>query len=133
MDLISCIKLVEDDFSFCSEMGIPCLFEGQAIRANYKKHRTFWHIVIHKLGRAIKNDIKAMLRVFVGTHFFELLVEMFSWVIDGSTTPDTDLCKIEASRDPPLVFIPLPKTESNGCARSDLPIRSLIFSERIPM
>lgn len=123
MDLLSCIKSVEDEFSLISEMGLPCIFEGQQIRRGWKKHRTFWTIVIYKLGRAIKNDIKTMLRVFVGTHFFELLVEIFSWVIDGPTTLDTDLCKIEASRDPPKIqiFVPIPKlVESNGCARSDL-------------
>ncbi len=147
MDLLSCIKSVEDEFSLISEMGLPCIFEGQQIRRDWKKHRTFWHIVITKLKRAIKRAIKyeatlvtyeAKLVVQVKSlqpkfarHHLRGLAGCSLWAKTITALPDFDpdyfKGKVEGSRDPPLVFIPLPKIESNGCARSDLPIRSLIF------
>jgi len=43
------------------------------------------------------------------------------WVVEALADIATDLCKFESNRDPPLVFIPVPKlVESHGCARSDL-------------
>ena len=58
-------------------------------------------------------------------NFFRLLVErlaeLFSWVTEINTVVDRDRTAIEASRDPPKIFIPIPKIKSNGgCARSDL-------------
>lgn len=105
------------------------MFVGRPIpKEKWKKYMSFWSAVIWRVRRTLKNQIKVMLQAWLGTHFFALLVNIFLWVIDTLTTPDTDLCKIEASRDPPKIFIPIPKfIESNGCARSDLPIRSLIF------
>ena len=51
----------------------------------------------------------------------ELLVKLFSWVTEINTAVDHDRTAIETSRDPPKIFIPLPKIESSsGCARSDL-------------
>ncbi len=92
-----------------------------------KKDLDFWTCVVKLMAKYIDREIKAMLRACLKTHFFELLVDIFLWVIDTLTTPDTDLCKIEASRDPPKIFIPIPKIESNGCARSDSLICSLVF------
>jgi hypothetical protein len=104
------------------------MFAGRPIpKEKWKKYMSFWSAVIWKVGRTLKNQIKVMLQTWLGTHFFELLVDIFFWVIDTLTTLDTDLCKIETSRDPPEIFIPIPKIESNGCARSDLLICLLIF------
>ena len=92
-----------------------------------KKYMSFWMAVIWEVRRTLNNQIKVMLQTWLGTHFFELLVDIFLWVIDTLTTPDTDLCKIETIRDPSKIFIPIPKIELNGCARSDSHVRLLIF------
>ncbi len=76
----------------------------------------------------INEEIKKMLAACLGLHFFRELVELFSWVVEVNAVVDIECSPIEASRDPPSIFIPLPKIEStNGCARSDLTIRSLTF------
>ena len=73
-------------------------------------------------------EIHVMEVAYLRLNFFRLLVErlaeLFSWATDWvteiNTVIDRDRTAIEASRDPPLIFIPLPKIEStNGCARSD--------------
>jgi hypothetical protein len=94
-----------------------------------KKYMNFWMAVIWEVRRTLKNQIKAMLQTWLGTHFFELLVDAFSWITDTLTGAEIE-CEIETSRDPPSIpiFIPIPKIEStNGCARSDSLIRLLIF------
>ncbi len=95
-----------------------------------KKHSRFWRVVINVIKYYVKREIKEMLRAWLGTRFLELLVvvEIFSWAVDELTSTDTELCKIEKSHDPPpKIFIPIPKIESDGCARSDSLICSLIF------
>lgn len=96
-------------------------------KEKWKKYMSFWGQVTWKIVHDLINQIRAMVRAFVGTHFFELLVEIFSWVVDVLTALETEPCKIETNRDPPKIFIPIPKIESNGCARSDSLICSLIF------
>jgi hypothetical protein len=87
----------------------------------------FWRAVVDTIAHYVTSEVKSMLRVWLGLHFFELLVEPFSWVVEINVAVDIECRAIETSRDPPSIFIPLPKIELNGCARSDLPIRSLIF------
>jgi hypothetical protein len=125
--LSSIIKSTEDDFSLSAEMGIPWIFEGQVIRRDFKNHRTFWSIVIQKVRRAIKNEVKLlMLRACLAKHYFDPLVEDSPWAAGIVKAPDfipiPGKGKVEGSRDPPpKIFIPIPKfIESNGCARSDL-------------
>jgi len=63
----------------------------------------------------------AYLRLKFFRLLLELLVELFSGVTEINTVVARTRTAIEASRDPPQVFIPIPKlVESNGCARSDL-------------
>jgi hypothetical protein len=127
MYLTSCIKFVERQFSLYSG-GLTWMFAGRPIpKEKWKKYMSFWSAVIWKVKRTLKNQIKVMLQTWLGTHFFELLVDISFWVLDTLMTLETDLCKIETSRDPPKIFIPIPKIESNGCARSDSLICSLIF------
>jgi hypothetical protein len=62
---------------------------------------------------------------YLRLNFFRLLVELVgelsSWVTEINTVVHRARTAIEASRDPPKIFIPIPKlVESNGCARSDL-------------
>lgn len=125
MDLTSHIKFVEQMFSMSTEGptgGLCWMFFGRPIpRTKWKLSINFWWTVIREVEKSIKQSIKQILQAWLGTHFFELLANIFVWVAEVFTTLDTDLCKIEASRDPPLVFIPIPRlVESNGCARSDL-------------
>src|SRR4028118_1727679 len=125
MDLTSHIKFVERMFGLCTERPngvLSALFVGKPIpRAKWKLYMSFWQAVICGVRESIKKAVRELLGAWLGTHFFELLVDIFVWVSEVLLTLDTDLCKIEASRDPPLVFIPIPKfVESNGCARSDL-------------
>jgi len=104
------------------------MFFGRPIpRAKWKLSMNFWFSVIREVEKSIKQSIKQILQAWLGTHFFELLVDIFLWVVEAPTGADIK-CEIERSRDPPKIFSPIPKIESsNGCARSDLPIRSLIF------
>ncbi len=82
---------------------------------------SFWQAVIWGVKKSIKKAVKELLEAWLGTHFFELLVDIFVWVTEVLADIETDLFKIESSRDPPSVFIPIPKlVEFNGCARSDL-------------
>lgn len=149
MDLTSCIKLVEFRVSllttpgawlneywwqFSSGTGIteipPAVLKTITYRRVSRKDLVFWTCVVGLSARYIRRETKSMLRVWLGTHFLELLVDIFVWLINTLTASDTDLCKMESNRDPPKIFIPIPKIESNGCARSDSLICSLIFSER---
>ena len=147
MDLNSCIKVVEFRISLVTTPGawlnkywwqfstpgtgvalIPSVVLQEMTYSRVSKnHLIFWSCVVGLIARDISRELKALLRAWLGTHFFELLVDIFVWVINTLTAPDTDLCKIESNRDPPKIFIPIPKIESNGCARSDLLICSFIF------
>jgi hypothetical protein len=95
-----------------------------------KKYMSFWMAVIWEVRRTLKNQIKAMLQTWLGTHFFELLVDIFFWVIDTLTTLDTDLCKIEKSRDPPKIFIPIPRLNRMVALAAIHLSACLFFSER---
>ena len=93
-----------------------------------RKNLTFWSCVVGFIAKYIGRETKALLRAWLGNHFFKLLANILVWVIEVLKALNTDLCKIKTSRDPPLIFIPIPKfIESNGCARSDSLICSLIF------
>jgi hypothetical protein len=131
MYLTSHIEFVERMFSVCTEGPngvLNSLFTGKPIpRAKWKLYMSFWQAVIWGVKKSIKKAVKELLEAWLGTHFFELLVDIFVWVTEVLADIDTDLCKIESSRDPPKIFIPIPKIESNGCARSDSLIRLLIF------
>jgi len=125
MDLTSHIKFVERMFGLCTEGPngvLSALFTGKSIpKAKWKLYMSFWQAVIWGVKKSIKKAVKELREAWLGTHFFELLVDIFVWVTEVLLALDTDLCKIEASRDPPLAFIPIPKlVESHGCARSDL-------------
>jgi hypothetical protein len=131
MYLTSHIEFVERMFSVCTEGPngvLNLLFTGKPIpRAKWKLYMSFWQAVIWGVKKSIKKAVKELLEAWLGTHFFELLVDIFVWITEVWADIDTDLCKIEKSRDPPKIFIPIPKIESNGCARSDSLIRLLIF------
>jgi hypothetical protein len=125
MNLTSHIQFVERMFSLCTEGpngALNALFTGKPIpRAKWKLYMSFWQAVMWGVKKSIKKAVKELLEAWLGTHFFELLVDIFVWVTEVLADIETDLFKIESSRDPPSVFIPIPKlVEFNGCARSDL-------------
>jgi hypothetical protein len=125
MDLTSHIKFVEQMFSMSTEGptgGLCWMFFGRPIpKAKWKLSINFWWSVIREVEKSIKQSIKQILQAWLGTHFFELLIDIFVWVVEALADIATELCKFESNRDPPLVFIPVPKiVESHGCARSDL-------------
>jgi hypothetical protein len=94
-----------------------------------KRDVGFWRAIIRQVKRDFKKALKVMLRAWLGTHFFELLVEPFLWIMDALTVADIESSAIKTSRDPPKIFIPIPKIESNGCARSDLSARLFLASD----
>ncbi|TAE84355.1 MAG: hypothetical protein EAZ60_00890 [Oscillatoriales cyanobacterium] len=63
----------------------------------------------------------------------ETMALIYSWSIPCAMT--VYVCKViageseqsHATRGPPKSFIPIPKIETGGCARSDSLVRSLIF------
>ena len=125
MDLTSHIKFVEQMFSMSTEGptgGLCWMFFGRPIpKAKWKLSMNFWWSVIREVEKSIKQSIKQILQAWLGTHFFELLVDIFVWVVEALADIASDFCKFESNRDPPFLFIPIPKFESsNGCARSDL-------------
>lgn len=125
MDLTSHIQFVERMFDLCTKGPngvLSALFVGKPIpRAKWKLYMSFWQAVICGVRESIKKAVRELLETWLGTHFFELLVDIFVWVTEVLADIETDLFKIESSRDPPSVFIPIPKlVEFNGCARSDL-------------
>jgi hypothetical protein len=151
-DLNFCIKFVEHNVRVLTTPGQPmfeyygalfwaqqplimpmpiipmplALVKTMTLHSFSKKDLFFWTCVVGVMGKYIGIEIKAMLRALLKNHFFELLVDVFLWLTDELTSVDTELCKIETSRDPPpKIFIPIPKIESNGCARSDSLICSL--------
>ncbi|MEG4627856.1 hypothetical protein Q5691_26675 [Microcoleus sp. w1-18aA5] len=97
-----------------------------------KRDVGFWRAIIRQVKCDLEKAVELMLRESLGRQHFNPFVDNFSWAADIVTAPDfnPDLCKgkVEVSRDPPpKIFIPIPKSESNGCARSDSLICSLIF------
>ncbi|MEG5176249.1 hypothetical protein [Microcoleus sp. B3-D7] len=118
---------IEYLFSLSSEGSLFWMLRQSIPLKKRKYYMSFWSGIIDALGQNLKNQIKAMHLAKLETHFFKLLVNIFFWVIDVLTPRGADFCKIETSRDPPKIFIPIPKIELNGCARSDSLIYSLIF------
>ncbi|MEG4409137.1 hypothetical protein [Microcoleus sp. MON2_D5] len=158
-DLASCIEFVEHHSFVLSAPGFRMLelyaplYEAPGVQIVkmplslvktityhrfFKKNLDFWTCVSKLAEKYITREIKLMLRAKLAGHHRDGVVDNSLWKKRITPPPDFDpdyfRGKVESTRDPPLVFIPIPKLESsNGCARSDLPIRSPIFSERIPM
>ena len=99
-------------------------------RAMKSRNLKFWRTFVGALKELMRAALKAPLRstwmnalcigalilhVFVG-----VLTETFTAI--GIKQP-----KPESARDPPLLFFPIPKAETGGCARSDSLVHSLIF------
>ncbi|MEG4627915.1 hypothetical protein Q5691_26975 [Microcoleus sp. w1-18aA5] len=100
----------------------PSIF---AIRSTTRKSFDFVDCLVVTMMESLDWDIHVMeVAYLLRLNFFRLLVELlgelFSWVTKIDTVADHDRTAIAASRDPPKIFIPIPKIESSsGCARSD--------------
>jgi len=111
----------------------PSLFKMISYRSYYygigstnRKSFDFVDSLVVTMMEALDWEIHVMeVAYLLRLNFFRLLVELlgelFFWVTKIDTVADHDRTAIEASRDSPKIFIPIPKIKSNGgCARSDL-------------
>lgn len=130
MDLTIYIELVRQ--------GLCCAREGDTWEALWRRQRlakaknwTFWRAVIYAAKKEMEKILKASLvhtwlaayvLVAVLVHIFFYAVSCYLYKAVSVTER-----RIETNSDPPKIFIPIPKIESNGCARSDSLICSLIF------
>jgi hypothetical protein len=91
-------------------------------RIAQKKNWTFWRAVIYAVKKEMEVILKASLILpWLVAYISTLLVHIFFYAVNYVyTAVAIDPRQIETSRDPPKIFIPIPKIESNGCARSDL-------------
>jgi hypothetical protein len=134
MDLTFYIKVVR--YGLCWQVLTPDTWKllCKKVRTLEKKAWAGWRRALY-LWRKITepNDRVWLLKnwPWAGAHFFNPLVHFFFsflCALDVYTAVVTDPRLVETNSDPPKIFIPIPKIEStNGCARSDLLIRLLIF------
>jgi hypothetical protein len=113
MDLTSHIKFVEQMFSMSTEGptgGLCWMFFGRPIpRAKWKLSINFWWTVIREVEKSIKQSIKQILQAWLGNPLLRAASRYFCVGVEALADIATDLCKFESDRDPPLVFIPIPK------------------------
>ncbi len=134
MDLTFYIKVVR--YGLCWQVLTPDTWKRlcRKVRTLEKNKWTGWRIVVYLWRKRREPGDRVWLLKswpWAGAHFFNPLVHFFFsffCALDVYTAVVTDPHLVETNSDPPEIFIPIPKIESsNGCARSDLPIRSLIF------
>ena len=99
------------------------------IRIAKKKNWTFWRAVIYALKKEMEVILKAsLIHTWLGAYISKLLVHVFFYAVNYVyTAVAIEPRRVETNSDPPKIFIPIPKIESNGCARSDSLVCSLIF------
>jgi hypothetical protein len=104
-------------------------FLWRRIRHAQKKNWTFWRAVIYALKKEMEVILKvSLIHPWLVAYFSKLLVHIFFYAVNYLyTAVVTELRRVETNSDPPKIFIPIPKIESNGCARSDSLVCSLIF------
>ena len=133
MDLTFYIKVVR--YGLCWQVLTPDTWKllCRKVRTLEKKAWAGWRRALY-VWRKIREPSERVWLLkqwpWVGAHFFNPLIHFFFsffCAVDVYTAVDIDPRQIERSRDPPKIFIPIPKIESNGCARSDSLIRLLIF------
>ena len=101
------------------------------IRLAKAKNWTFWRAVIYALKKEMELILKAPItHTWLAAYVTRLVTHPFYYVAATLLPPrgfeidtvavGTETRKIETTRDPPPIFIPLPKIESHSCARSDL-------------
>ena len=102
------------------------------IRLAKAKNWTFWRAVIYALKKEMELILKAPItHTWLAAYVTRLVTHAFYYVAATLLPPrgfeiDTvavgnETRQIETTRDPPPIFVPLPKlVESHGCARSDL-------------
>ena len=133
MDLTFYIKVVR--YGLCWQVLSPDTWKllCRKVRTLEKKAWAGWRRAVY-LWTKIREPSERVWLIkqwpWAGAHFFNPLIHFFFsffCAVDVYTAVDIDPRPIERSRDPPKIFIPIPKIESNGCARSDSLIRLLIF------
>lgn len=83
----------------------------------------FWRLILRLVREQIRAVLKSSLKTPYLVAFVLILSLVHSFVYapsdDYIATTKIDLPKPEVSRGPPKRFIPIPKSETGGCARSD--------------
>jgi hypothetical protein len=133
MDLTFYIKVVR--YGLCWQVLTPDTWKllCRKVRTLEKKKWDGWRRALYLWRKITEPCDRAWLLKnwpWAGAHFFNPLVHFFFsffCALDVYTAVVTDPLLVETNSDPPKIFIPIPKIESNGCARSDSLIRSLIF------
>jgi hypothetical protein len=128
MDLALYIELIRQ--GLCRVRPDDTLeFWWRRIRIAQKKNWTFWRAVIYALKKEMEVILKASLaHTWLGAFFSKLLVHIFFYAVNYVyAAAAIEPRRVETNSDPPKIFIPIPKIESNGCARSDSLVCSLIF------
>ena len=99
-------------------------------RDGRKKNCAFWRAMAIVLKKEMEALLEAsLIHSFAAAYSLTtLLVHIFFYAVNYVyTAVPIDPRQVETNSDPPKIFIPIPKIESNGCARSDSLIRLLIF------
>ncbi len=134
MDLTFYIKVVR--YGLCWQVLTPDTWKllCRKVRTLEKKKWAGWRRALYLWRKITEPNDRAWLLKnwpWAGAHFFNPLVHFFFsffCALDVYTAVVTDPRLVETNSDPPpKIFIPIPKIESNGCARSDSLIRLLIF------
>jgi hypothetical protein len=133
MDLTFYIKVVR--YGLCWQVLTPDTWKllCRKVRTLEKKAWAGWRRALYLWRKITEPGDRVLLLKqwpWAGAHFFNPLVHFFFsffCAVEVYTAVDIDPRQIERSRDPPKIFIPIPKIESNGCARSDSLIHLLIF------
>ncbi len=98
-------------------------------RIAQKKNWTFWRAIIYAVKKEIEIAFKdKSIPAWLAAYILKLLRYILPYVVNHVYGAVAINCRhIGTNSDPPKIFIPISKIESNGCARSDLTICSLIF------
>ena len=109
------------------------LGEGKELKSPGRfRQWDFWRFVCRRLREKVRGIIKAINELLPSFPPVSLCFPLDFYnrecaSLCAATATPKGLQKFAATRPPPKIFVPIPKTELGGCARSDLLIRSLVF------
>lgn len=111
-------------------------FSERCRGCNNTKDPLFWGLVVGTMRMVALAELGAAFVAECGS----AIVFIFSQAVAQASISTEDKAnalkveppRYEAARAPPQRFIPVPKTEIGGCARSDSLIRSLVFWRAVP-
>ncbi|TAD77971.1 MAG: hypothetical protein EAZ78_25335 [Oscillatoriales cyanobacterium] len=101
------------------------------IRMMKSRNWSCWRAILYALKEAMVAVLRVSLKTswlaafFVALSLTHAFVHALTYIYEPVAVEDP--LRREISRGPPKPFIPIPKIEAGGCARSDSLVRSLIF------